>query len=130
MTENSFPLKSTAPAGRSKSKTVNIVAWALQGLVALAFLAAGSAKLACAPPMVDLFAKIGIGQWFRYLTGTLEVLSALGLLIPRVTFFAALTLCAIMICAIIAHLAIIGGNPAPAIVLLVLSGTIVYLRRN
>jgi putative oxidoreductase len=130
MTENSFPLKSVATPGHPKSKMVNIVAWVLQILVAFAFLAAGSAKLAGAPPTVDVFAKIGIGQWFRYLTGTLEVLSAFGLLIPRATFFAALTLCAIMICAIIAHLAIIGGNPAPAIVLLVLSGTIVYLRRR
>jgi uncharacterized membrane protein len=32
--------------------------------------------------MVGLFDAIGIGQWFRYLTGGLEVLGAVALLVP------------------------------------------------
>jgi putative oxidoreductase len=43
---------------------------------------AGGAKLAAAPTMIAVFAKVGLGQWFRYLTGTLEVIGAVGLLVP------------------------------------------------
>lgn len=114
---------------RPISRTSSILAWALQILVALAFLAAGSGKLVGAKPMVAAFAKIGVGQWFRVLTGSLEVIGAIGLLIPRTTFFAALLLIAIMVGAIIAHLTVLGGNPTAAIVLLVLSCAIAFLRR-
>jgi hypothetical protein len=38
--------------------------WILQGVVACAFFAAGATKLAAAPFEVQLFAQIGLGQWF------------------------------------------------------------------
>jgi uncharacterized membrane protein YphA (DoxX/SURF4 family) len=98
-------------------------------LVALAFLAAGSAKIGAAPPMVEVFQKIGIGQWFRLLTGSLEIIGAIALLVPRATFYGAALLVVIMIGAVTAHVTILGGNPTPAIVLLALSATIAYLRR-
>ena len=41
----------------------------LQFLLALAFLAAGGAKLAGVSDMVEVFDSIGIGQWFRLVTG-------------------------------------------------------------
>jgi putative oxidoreductase len=50
-----------------------IALWVLRVVVSLAFLAAGGSKLAGAPAMVAMFAKIGFGQWFRILTGLLEV---------------------------------------------------------
>jgi len=54
--------------------------WILSALVALTFVGAGAAKLAGAAVMVDLFAKVGLGQWFRYVTGLLEVAAGIGLL--------------------------------------------------
>ncbi|MGA2230087.1 MAG: DoxX family protein [Tepidisphaeraceae bacterium] len=114
---------------RSLSKGLNITSWVLQGLAAFAFLAAGGSKLAGAPAMVDMFARLGAGQWFRYLTGTLEVIGAIGLLVPKATFYGALLLVAVMVGAIVTHLAILGGNPTPAIVLLLINGTVAYLRR-
>jgi putative oxidoreductase len=71
-------------------KSTIVLSWLLRGLVALAFLAAGGSKLIAAPAMVAMFAAIGVGQWFRLLTGTLEVAGAIGLLLPRVTIYAAL----------------------------------------
>jgi putative oxidoreductase len=79
--------------------------------------------------MVAAFEKVGVGQWFRYLTGTLEVIGAIGLLIPRFAFFAALLLVVVMIGAVISHLTVLGGSPVSPIVLLVLCGTIAYLRK-
>src|ERR1700734_3870967 len=85
-------------------KGLNITSWALQGLAALAFLAAGGSKLAAAPAMVEIFAKLGAGQWFRYLTGTLEVIGAVALLLPRAAFYGAVLLTLVMVGAIVTHL--------------------------
>ncbi len=117
----------TQPA--KPSKGVNAFLWVLQILTAAAFLAAGGAKLAGVPQMVDVFQKVGVGQWFRYVTGLLEVLGGIGLLIPRVTFYAAALLAVVMVGAVISHLTVLGGSPAAPIGLLVFSGVIAYFRR-
>ena len=78
---------------------------------------------------VQLFAAIGIGQWFRYLTGALEIAGAVGLFVPALAPFAALLLAAVMTGAILTHLFIVGGSPLPAIVLLLAALTIAWLRK-
>lgn len=120
---------SHSPARRPLSRGLNITCWALSGLAAVAFLAAGGSKLAGAPAMVDMFAKIGAGQWFRYLTGALEVFGAVALFVPRTAFYGALLLAIVMAGAIVTHLAVLGGSPIPALVLLVIVGTVAWLRR-
>lgn len=107
----------------------SVTAWLLQVLAGLAFLAAGSTKLAGAEMHVETFDDIGIGQWFRYLTGILEVVGALLVFFPRTAFWGALLLSCVMIGAIFTHLALIGGSPLPAIVLLMITATIAWLRR-
>jgi len=57
--------------------------WIVQVALAEMFLMAGGSKLAGAPQMVALFDAIGVGQWFRYVTGGIEVSSVLALLWPR-----------------------------------------------
>ena len=93
------------------------------------FLFAGGSKLAGAPMMVQMFDAIGVGQWFRYLTGAIEVTSAVLLLVPSLAFFGALALAATMVGAVVTHLFVIGGSPAMPIVLLAATGTIAWLRR-
>ncbi len=118
--------QSTLPA----SKYGRIAVWVLQGLAAAAFIAAGSAKLAGVPQMVDIFQQIGIGQWFRYVTGGIEVVAGLALLAPAFAAFGAVALVATMIGAAVTHLFVIGGNPAPAFVLLAITATIAWFRRG
>ena len=60
--------------------------------LALMFLVAGGSKLAGVPAMVTLFDALGAGQWFRYVTGIIEVVSGLALLTPAVAVFGALLL--------------------------------------
>jgi putative oxidoreductase len=118
----------TTSQTRSRGKTIAV--WVLQVLVAAAFIGAGSAKLAGAPMMVQIFDLIGVGQWFRYVTGIVEVAGGIMVLIPRSSPFGGTLLAATMACAICVHLLRIGGNPAPAFVLLVLSAAIAWLRRD
>jgi len=106
-----------------------IALWAAQVVAAGMFIMAGTAKLAGAPVMVQMFAAIGVGQWFRYLTGSIEVVSAVLLLVPAFSFVAALALIATMVGAVATHLFVIGGNPAPALVLLVTVSAIAFVRR-
>mgnify|MGYP001553188232 CR=1 FL=1 len=103
---------------------------ALKTLAALAFLAAGLAKLSGAEVMVATFDAIGVGQWFRYVTGAIEVLGALALFIPAVRVFGAAALAATMVGAIGAHLLILGPSAVPALVLLIITATIAYAHRG
>ena len=109
---------------------MKILTMVLQILLTAAFVLAGGSKLAGVPAMVQEFDKVGFGQWFRYLTGCLEILGAVGLWIPRTSVYAALLLVCVMVGALAAHLLLIGGNPTAALVLLALSGCLVGLRRG
>src|SRR3954451_25149712 len=116
----------TLPVRRARFVTVFV--WTLQVLGAAMFLFAGTSRLAGEPLMVQEFGTIGIGQWFRYLTGSIEIVSALLLLVPSLALYGALALAVTMVGAIITHLAIIGGSPAPAIVLLAATSAIAWIR--
>ena len=120
----------SAASIQSVRPTRRIGAWTLQGILAAAFLAAGFAKLAGVPFMVDLFEQIGLGQWFRYATGVVEVTGAVALLIPGLASIGALWLGGTMVFAVATHLLILHTNPVPAIVLGLLNGLVVYLRRD
>ena len=89
----------------------------------------GVAKLAGVPQMVEIFDHIGFGQWFRYVTGAVEIIGGLLLLAPRTAMVGAALLLVTMVCAILTHLVLIGGNPAPALVLVILNAAILWLRR-
>jgi putative oxidoreductase len=114
---------------RTSGKTATVVAWTLQILCAAMFFFAGGSKLVGVPAMVQTFDTIGVGQWFRYVTGGIEVASAALLLVPSLAFFGALLLVMTMVGAVITHLFIVGGSPMPAIVLLAATSTIAWLRR-
>jgi putative oxidoreductase len=115
------------PAASGKGRL--IILWTLSVLTALAFIAASGSKLAGAPAMVEIFDKVGVGQWFRYFTGLVELTAGIGLLISRYAFYAALALAVVMIGATIAQLTVLAGSPAAPVALLVLNGVIAYLRK-
>ena len=54
----------------------------LKIVLAMLFVMAGGAKLYGVPAMVETFERVGLGQWFRYLTGALELVGAALLLWP------------------------------------------------
>jgi hypothetical protein len=70
---------------------------------------------------VKLFVAIGLGDWFRYLTGAIQAVSGVLFLAPRTVPIAAALAGATMLGAIGVHLFVlptgIGGAIVPAIVL-------------
>jgi putative oxidoreductase len=109
---------------------MNVALWILQIAAAGMFLMVGFLKLSGNPQLVELFEAIGIGQWFRYMTGSLEVAGAFLLLIPRTSGLGALMLAGIMIGAVMTHLFIVGGSPLMAIILLVVTTVVALGRRQ
>src|SRR6266550_3189429 len=114
----------------STAKIINVVLWVLQIGAAGMFLMVGFLKLSGDPQLVGLFKAIGLGQWFRYLTGTLEVAGAFLLLTPRTSGLGALMLAGVMTGAVMTHVFIVGGSPLMAITLLVVTGLVAWGRRQ
>ena len=123
------PTSATTTPAAPVTPTLNRVLWGLQILLALAFLGGGISKLVGTAYMVHLFDQIGMGTWFRYLTGIIEVLSGIALLVPGWARFGALNLVGVMAGAVASHLFQIGGSPVPALVLLALVGLVAWGRR-
>ena len=86
--------------------------WAFQILAAAQFFMTGLDKVSDAPVMVQLFAAVGFGQWFRYATGLIEILGSVLLLVPRVAPIGAALLGATLIGALIAHFTVLPYSPA------------------
>src|SRR5438105_15225983 len=118
-----------APAAQ-RARAANVTLWIVQIALAGMFLMAGASKLFGAAPMVALFDAIGIGQWFRYVTGLIEVGSAVALLVPRSAVFGALVLVPTMIGAVATELFIVGDSAIPPAVLLLGTVAVVWVRRH
>jgi len=90
--------------------------WMFRGAIALVFVLEGTEKFSSDPhsSWVRLFQQIGMGQWFRYLTGAVEVLGSVLVLIPwTVTAGLALLACTMAAATLIVLFVI--GRPADSV---------------
>ena len=113
-----------------RQRAALVALWLTQIALAGMFLFVGGLKLTGAPELVGLFDAIGIGQWFRYVTGSIEVVSAVALLVPAWAAFGALLLSPTMVGAVFTHLFIVGGSAVPATVPLIGALAIAWARRD
>lgn len=103
----------------------------LRALLTLAFVGAGAAKLAGVEMMVATFDAVGVGQWFRYVTGLIEVGAAILLWLPRRQVLAAALLGATMVGAVLAHIfVLVPAEGVPAVVLGLICTAVIYLHRD
>lgn len=109
---------------------MHYVSLGLRIVLTLAFVAAGFAKLVGVDMMVQTFDAIGVGQWFRYLTGIIEIGAAALLWVRGKEAIGAGLLVCTMIGAVLAHLVILGPSAAPALVLGVLAAVVLYIFRG
>lgn len=102
----------------------------LRVLLTLAFVGAGGAKLGGVDMMVTTFDQIGFGQGLRYLPGTIEVVGAVFLWLPRKQVIGAALLGGTMVGAVMTHWFILGPSALPSIVLGLLCSAVLYLHRD
>jgi putative oxidoreductase len=112
----------------ARLKTIGF--WLLKLLFAALFIFTGGAKLAGLPAMVDVFERVGFGQWFRYFTAFLELVGAGLLLWPSTTAFGALLLTIVSVGAFLAQLFVLHEDIIHTIVMTVVLGAIVWTYRD
>lgn len=106
-----------------------VITWILRLLVALVFGGAGIAKLAGAAMLIAEFDQIGIGQWFRYTTGVVEIAGAVLVLWPLSTFYGSLLLLCVCIGAFTAQIGPLHGDLIHVVVLTILVATTAWFTR-
>jgi uncharacterized membrane protein YphA (DoxX/SURF4 family) len=60
-----------------------ITDWCVRGGIALAFIVFGWEKFSTFSMWPKFFQQVGIGQWFRYFTGVVEILGGVLTFLPR-----------------------------------------------
>ncbi|MEV6636476.1 DoxX family protein [Actinoplanes sp. NPDC051470] len=115
----------------SPSRAQSIVAWSLQGLLAVGFLYFGITKYTGGAEIVASYEEIGAGQWLRYFTGATEILGGLALLYLPLAGLAAAALAAQMVGATITQFVFVdNGNAVIPIIFGLLALAIAWLRRD
>ena len=104
--------------------------WLLKILLAALFLITGGAKLAGLPALVDVFERVGFGQWLRYFTAVMEVGGAALLLWPSTTALGALLLTVVCVGAFLAQLLVLHEDIIHTIVITLVLGAIVWTHRD
>jgi len=104
------------------------ISWLLQLYLAYTFFQAGYAKLTSAPIMIHIFDLIGFGQWFRYVSGVIELTGMVLVLLPRLSVLGGLWLMATMFVAVLINLFITHTNALSPAELFVIAAAVVGLR--
>lgn len=114
-----------------QSYALNIGPWVLRLAVAFIFVSSGLEKFGIGPGQewIRIFAKIGLGNWFRYFTGALEIAGGVLLMIPFTAKGGAGLLLLCMAGAIVCHVFIL-GDPFSSIINLGLIVAIVAAARQ
>jgi len=82
--------------------------WLPRVAVALLFFFVAKSKFGAHSSWIKTFDQIGFGQWFRYLTGTIQMLGAIAVLIPRIFPWGIVMLACTMLGAILAWIFLLG----------------------
>ena len=104
-------------------------AWVLSVLLTLAFMFAAIPKLMGVHAWIVKFSNWGYPRWFLFAVGSLELLGAALLLIPRLAKYGAIVLAVVMVGAGYTHLANGEGlQVLRPLIFLTLLGTVFWLR--
>jgi putative oxidoreductase len=119
-------------AAGAPGKWRTVVIWTLKILLGLIFLFVGTTKLTGTGNTIEYFTAIGWGQWFRYLTGFLDVGGVVLLFVPRWTCYGAIVLaCSVGLGTLISVTVLRGnltwGSPLMVVAPLVLTSLAVAL---
>lgn len=110
---------------------LKITDWVVRAGVAFVFVSSGLEKFSVGPGAgwIKIFARIGWGDWFRYLTGGMEIAGGLLLMIPFTSTLGAAMLVACMVGAVAAHIFKL-GDPFSSIINVLLIVAILFAARK
>jgi len=94
-----------------RKKWQRIAGWVLRVVLGIVFLYIGTTKLTGTGNTIEYFAAIGWGQWFRYLTGILDIAGAALLFVPKWTCYGAIVLACSVGVGTVISLTILRGDP-------------------
>ncbi|MFF3002774.1 DoxX family protein [Kitasatospora sp. NPDC057940] len=122
----------TATTTTKSGKAVVRVVWTLRILLALFFAVASALpKLLAVPAATIVFDAMGVGHWFMYLTGLVELAGAVGLLVRRLAGPAATALIVFLVFAFVTQLtAMHGENAGTPFIFMVPLAVIAWNRRT
>ena len=107
------------------SPAENLIRWLLRLGVGIAFLSIGWSKFGAHSGWIAIFNRLGLGQWFRYVTGAVQMLGAALVLVPRTSMVGIVVLACTMVGAMAAWIFRLGqpGNAViPGVILIMLLG--------
>jgi putative oxidoreductase len=120
--------KMAATVVQSNARKIGV--WVLRVLLGVAFLLAACMKLGGRAAMVTEFDVVGLGQWFRYFTGIVELIGGIAILVPPVSIFGAMLLLVVDFGALVAQLTVLHGDWIHTIVIAVLLCLLIYIQRS
>ncbi len=114
----------------NQTRVKSVISWVIQILLAAFYVLTSSGKLMRRPQVIEMFRHWGFPDKFYLVIGVLELLGAIGLLIPWIAGYAASGLILLMIGAAATHL--INGEGLQVLrplIFIVFLALVVYMRR-
>ena len=100
--------RATSLQGREGKISVPVFSWVLRLAAAGILLQTLFFKFTAAPESVYIFTKVGLEPWGRIASGVVELIAALLILSPRLTWLGCSIAIGVMAGAIIGHLTLLG----------------------
>ena len=105
-------------SARREGHVLRAVVTVVRVLLIASFLLAAFGKFSGDPHAVAMFEALGVGQWMRYVTGTVELIGAVLLTTRRTRLPGAVLLAGVMAGAFLSHLGPVPGNALVPLTLL------------
>ena len=96
------------PQGREGKMSASVLSWVLRLAAAGILLQTLFFKFTAAPESVYIFTKVGLEPWGRIGSGVVELIAALLILSPRLTWLGSTIAVGVMAGAILSHLTLLG----------------------
>jgi len=119
----------TAPFAKPTSRISSVLTWVLRILVAGVFLSGAIMKFSGLPTMIAEFQQIGLGDWFRYFTGALELAGSVAVLLPAFSAVGAMLLLVVDAGAFIAQVEVLHQDWIHTIVIGTLLTVLIHRQR-
>lgn len=101
-------MSATSIPTKEKDMTLSILSWILRVVAAAILLQTLFFKFTAAPESVYIFTKVGAEPWGRVGSGIVELIAAVSLLWPRLTWLGSVLALGMMTGAIASHLTVLG----------------------